>query len=75
MRKIFLTTAASLAVMLSPIQPANAAPADGANDPGAQLERTREQMERQRIAEQIAEDEQNRKVQVENQDETSNPFG
>ena len=39
--------------------------------PGAQLERTREQLERQRIAEQIAEDEKNRGAKVENQDENT----
>jgi hemolysin activation/secretion protein len=52
-------------------QPVNAEPDIGANDPGAQLERTREQLERQRIAEQIAEDEKNRDAKVKNQDENT----
>ena len=71
MRKKFLAATANLVALIFFAQPVNAAPADGANDPGAQLERNREQLERQRIAEQIAEDEKNRKAQVEKQDETS----
>ncbi len=63
--KIFLPV---FAVGLSG-QIAYAAPADGANDPGAQLERSREEMERLRIAEQIEEDEQNRNAKVERSDE------
>ena len=71
MRKFPVTTTASLVALIFLAQPVNAAPADGANDPGAQLERNRELLERQRIAEQIAEDEKNRGAKVENQDETT----
>ena len=46
-------------------QPAFAAPDIEANDPGAQLQRVREELERQRIAEQISEDEKNRGAKVE----------
>ncbi len=52
-----------------PGQIAFAAPADGANDPGTQLERSREEMERLRIAEQIEEDEKTRNAKVEQSDE------
>ena len=51
-------------------QPAYAAPDYGANDPGAQLERNREILERQRIADQIEEDQRNRGAKVENEEET-----
>ena len=71
MRKNFLAAIANVVAIISLAQPVNAAPADGANDPGAQLERNREILERQRIAEQIAEDERNRKAKVENQEETT----
>ena len=60
MRKNFLAAIANVVAIISLAQPVNAAPADGANDPGAQLERNREILERQRIAEQIAEDKKNR---------------
>ena len=71
MKKLFLTATANLVALIFFAQPVNAAPADGANDPGAQLERTREQLERQRIAEQISEDQKNRGAKVEKQDETT----
>ena len=71
MRKKFLMAIANAVALMTLAQPVNAAPADGANDPGAQLERNRELLERQRIAEQIAEDERNRGAKVENQDETT----
>jgi len=72
MRKKVLMAIASTVALMTLAQPVNAAPADGANDPGAQLERNRELLERQRIAEQIAEDQKNRGAKVENQDETTN---
>ena len=71
MRKKFLMAVANAVALMFMTQSATAAPATGANDPGAQLERTREQLERQRIADQIAEDEKNRGAKVENQDETT----
>ena len=66
-----LSIGAVIVAIMSLAQPVNAAPDYGANDAGAQLERTREALERQRIAEQIAEDEKNRGAKVENQDETT----
>ena len=69
MKKLPIT--AVILALISLAQPVKAAPATGANDPGAQLERTREQLERQRIADQIAEDQKNRGAKVENQDETT----
>ena len=71
MRKKFLMAVANAVALMFMTQPATAAPATGANDPGAQLERTREQLERQRIADQIAEDEKNRGAKVENQEPKS----
>ena len=58
------------AALLLLAQPVYAAPDVGANDPGAQLERTREQLERQRIADQIAEDQKNRGATVEGDNPT-----
>ena len=46
-------------------QSAYAAPDIEANDPGAQLQRVQDELERQRIAEQIIEDEKNRGAKVE----------
>ena len=71
MRKKFLTAVANVVALMCMAQPATAAPAAGANDPGAQLERTREQLERQRIADQIAEDEKNRGAKVEGDNPTA----
>ncbi|MBR0061575.1 MAG: hypothetical protein IJP68_08860, partial [Selenomonadaceae bacterium] len=71
MKKKYMAAVANMAALFFIAQPVSAAPATGANDPGAQLERTREQLERQRIADQIAEDERNRGAKVENQDETT----
>ena len=65
MKKLFTVAIANAVALMTLGQVADAAPATGANDPGAQLERTREQLERQRIAEQIAEDEKNRGAKVE----------
>lgn len=67
MRKLSATAIAIALITLG--QPANAAPDVGANDPGAQLERNREILERQRIADQIEEDERNRGAKVEKQEE------
>jgi len=69
MKKIPIT--AVILALISLAQPVNAAPDVGANDAGAQLERNRELLERQRIADQIAEDQKNRGAKVENQDETT----
>jgi len=71
MRKKFLMAIANVVALMSLAQPANAAPDYGANDAGAQLERSREQLERQRIADQIAEDQRSRGAEVEKQDETT----
>ena len=69
MKKLSVAAVANLAALFFIAQPVYAAPDFGANDPGAQLERTREQLERQRVAEQIAEDEKNRGAKVEKEDE------
>ena len=72
MKKLSAMAIANMVALMF-VQPVHAAPDVGANDPGAQLQRSREELERQKIAEQIAEDERNRKAKVENQDEaTSN---
>lgn len=71
MRKIFKIAMANAVFLMSFAQIADAAPADGANDPGAQLQRSRELLELQRIAEQIAEDEKNRGATVENQENST----
>ncbi len=67
MKKLPIT--AAILALMSLTQPVNAAPDYGANDAGAQLERNRELLERQRIADQIAEDQRNRGAEVEKQDE------
>ena len=66
-----LSIGAVIVAIMSLAQPVNAAPDYGANDAGAQLERTREQLERQRIADQIAEDQRSRGAEVEKEDENS----
>ena len=70
MKKLSATAIANLIALMF-VQPVYAAPDVGANDPGAQLQRAREELERQRIADQISEDEKNRGGKVENQDETT----
>ena len=69
MKKLAVTATVNLVALIFLAQNACAAPDVGANDPGAQLERTREQLERQRIADQIAEDQKNRGAKVESEEQ------
>lgn len=71
MNKKVLTAVANVVALMYMAQPAYAAPDYGANDPGAQLERNREILERQRIADQIEEDQRNRGAKVENEEEST----
>ncbi len=69
-KKILLYISATISAtgVIAAMPTANAAPDIGRHDPGVQLDKAREAMERERVARQIADDEEARKNKIERQD-------
>ena len=69
-KKILLYISATISAtgVIAAMPTANAAPDIGRHDPGVQLDKARETMERERVARQIADDEEARKNKIERQD-------